>query len=352
MAAEEFEKYLHTRYIGKKRFSVEGGESLIPLLNTIIEHGAELGAEKVIIAMAHRGRLNALAHVLNKPYEVILSEFEETNLPPDTEGDGDVKYHLGYGNTRSLASGKKVKVSLLPNPSHLELIDPIQQGIVRCQQEIAGDKDRTRVVPVTIHGDASFTGQGIIPETLNLSELSGFRTGGTIHVIVNNQVGFTTAPRQGRFTPYPTDVAKMIQAPIFHVNGDDPEAVVWAGQVGDRVPAAVQVRRVHRHVVLPPARPQRDRRAGVHPAGHVPPDQGPQDRSRQAVPGEAAGRGQGRPGRARPPKKIVTERLDQARTSAQEYKPRMKVPAFSGVWKGMGKAGADWSAKTAVAGTC
>jgi 2-oxoglutarate dehydrogenase E1 component len=231
VSAEEFELYLKKVFGNAKRFGLEGGEALIPLLNTVVEEGAALGADKVILAMAHRGRLNTLAHVLNKPYEVILSEFMETNLPPDTDGDGDVKYHLGYGSTRSLASGKKVKVSLLPNPSHLELIDPIQQGIVRCQQEVVGDKDRTRVVPITIHGDASFTGQGIIPETLNLSELPGFRTGGTIHVIVNNQVGFTTPPRQGRFTPYPTDVAKMIQAPIFHVNGDDPEAVVWAAKL-------------------------------------------------------------------------------------------------------------------------
>ncbi len=347
VAAEEFERYLQTRYIGKKRFSVEGGESLIPLLNTLIEEGAGQGAEKVIIAMAHRGRLNALAHVLQKPYEVLLSEFEETNLPTDTEGDGDVKYHLGYSSSRTLASGRKVKVSLLPNPSHLELIDPIQQGIVRCQQEVAGDKDRTRVVPITIHGDASFTGQGIIPETLNLSELSGFRTGGTIHVIVNNQVGFTTPPRQGRFTPYPTDVAKMIQAPIFHVNGDDPEAVVWAAKLAMsfrqqfKCDVFIDMWCYRRHGHNETDEPEftqpvmyrqikgmktvrklyEDR---LLAEGKV--DQAELDRRR----------------------KIIIERLDQARAAAQELKPRMKVPQFSGVWKGMGKAGTDWSAKTAV----
>jgi 2-oxoglutarate dehydrogenase E1 component len=346
-AAEEFELYLKKVFGNAKRFGLEGGEALIPLLNTVVEEGATLGADKVIIAMAHRGRLNTLAHVLNKPYEVILSEFLETNLPPDAEGDGDVKYHLGYGSTRPLSSGKKVKVSLLPNPSHLELIDPIQQGIVRCQQEIAGDKERGRVVPITIHGDASFTGQGIIPETLNLSELSGFRTGGTIHVIVNNQVGFTTSPRQGRFTPYPTDVAKMIQAPIFHVNGDDPEAVVWAAKlaIGFRQQFKCDVfidlwcyrRNGHNETDEPEfTQPVMYRQIKTHKSvrklyeekllaeGKV--DQAELDRR----------------------KKIILERLDQARAAAQELKPRMKVPQFSGVWKGMGKAGADWSAKTGV----
>ena len=258
-ASEEFENYLHTRegLSQKKRFSLEGGEALIPMLNTLVEEGAQIGVEKFIMAMSHRGRLNALAHVFNKPYEVLLSEFMETNLPPDQDGDGDVKYHLGYANTRSVANNKKVKVSLLPNPSHLELIDPIQQGIIRCQQEFTGDKDRTRVVPVTLHGDAAFTGQGIVSETLNLSELPGFRTGGTIHIIVNNQVGFTTSPRQGRFTPYPTDVAKMIQAPIFHVNGDDPEAVVWAAKLAIGFRQQFKCDVFIRYVVLSPARAQR-----------------------------------------------------------------------------------------------
>ena len=347
VAAEEFEKYLQKVFVGAKRFGVEGAESLVPLLNTMIEHGAELGAEKVILAMAHRGRLNTLAHVLNKPYEVILSEFMETNLPPDTDGDGDVKYHLGYGSTRTLAGGKKVKVSLLPNPSHLELVDPIQQGIVRCQQEVAGDKDRTRVVPVTIHGDASFTGQGIIPETLNLSELAGFRTGGTIHVIVNNQVGFTTPPRQGRFTPYPTDVAKMIQAPIFHVNGDDPEAVVWAGKLAiafrQQFKCDVFIdmwcyrRHGHNETDEPEfTQPVMYRQIKGHPT------------TRDLYQAKLLAEGKVDQAELDRRKTIVSERLDQARESAREYKPRMRVPAFTGVWKGMGKAGADWSAKTGV----
>ena len=347
VAAEEFERYLQRVYIGKKRFSLEGGESLIPLLNTLVEEGAVLGADRVIIAMPHRGRLNTLAHVLNKPYEVLLSEFEETNLPPDTEGDGDVKYHLGYANHRSLPNNGKIKVSLLPNPSHLELIDPIQQGIVRSQQETSGDKDRTRVVPITIHGDASFTGQGIISETLNLSELSGYSTGGTIHVIVNNQIGFTTSPKQGRFTPYPTDVAKMIQAPIFHVNGDDPEACVWAAKlaIGFRQQFKCDVfidmwcyRRLGHNETDEPefTQPVMYREIKAHKTtreiyqqkllDEKKVDQAELDRRRT----------------------IVLERLEQARKQAEVMKPRDKVPAFSGVWKGFGKAGADWTAKTGV----
>ena len=349
VAAEEFERYLHTRegFIGKKRFSLEGAESLIPLLNTLVEEGAALGAEKVIMAMSHRGRLNTLAHVMNKPYEVILSEFIETNLAPDGEGDGDVKYHLGYANIRAVANNRKVKISLLPNPSHLELIDPIQQGIVRCQQEVAGDKDRTRVVPVTMHGDASFTGQGIISETLNLSELPGFRTGGTIHIIVNNQIGFTTAPKQGRFTPYPTDLAKMIQAPIFHVNGDDPEAVIWAAKmaIGFRQQFKCDVfidlwcYRRHGHN-------ENDEPEFTQPVMYR------QIKAHKSVRQLYADRLLAENRLSQPDmdamKNIVIERLDQARTLAQEVKPRVKVPMFTGVWKGFGKPGNDWTAKTGV----
>jgi 2-oxoglutarate dehydrogenase E1 component len=350
VAAEEFEQYLQNKdgFKGKKRFSLEGGEALIPLLNTIIEEGAVVGVEKIIMGMSHRGRLNTLAHVLNKPYEVILSEFMETNLAPDHEGDGDVKYHLGYANIRATASGKRIKVSLLPNPSHLELVDPIQQGIVRCQQEITNDKDRTRVVPVTIHGDAAFTGQGIVSETLNLSELHGFRTGGTIHIIVNNQIGFTTPPGQGRFTPYPTDVAKMIQAPIFHVNGDDPEAVIWAAKlaIGFRQQFKCDVfidmwcyrRYGHNEQDEPEfTQPNMYREIKAHKTTRILYAEKMVEQNRISQPDLDA------------MKNIVLERLDQARILAVEEKPRMKVPAFSGVWKGFGKPGTDWTAKTGVA---
>ncbi|HSW51013.1 MAG TPA: 2-oxoglutarate dehydrogenase E1 component, partial [Bryobacteraceae bacterium] len=230
VAAQGFEEYLASKYVGAKRFGLEGAESFIPMLNAVIEHGCSLGLDQLVLGMAHRGRLNTLAHVLNKPYEMILTEFEGV-LPSEDEGDGDVKYHLGYSHDRVTRCGRKVHVGLSFNPSHLELVNPVVEGIVRSKQYHFGDLLRTRVVPVLIHGDAAFTGQGIVLETLGLSEMPYWRTGGTIHIIINNQIGFTTMPKQGRFTPYPTDVAKTIQAPIFHVNGDDPEAAVRAVEI-------------------------------------------------------------------------------------------------------------------------
>ncbi len=229
VAAQGFEDFLALKQQGQKRFGLVGGEALIPLLNVLVDDGAVLGIEEVVVGMAHRGRLNVLAHVLNKPYEEILREFEGTQI---NQGDGDVKYHLGYAQDRLTKYNKPIHIALSYNPSHLELVDPIVVGIVRAKQNYRGDHaQRIRVVPILIHGDAAFCGQGIVHETLGLSELPYYRTGGTIHVIVNNQIGFTTLPRQGRFTPYPTDVAKMIQAPIFHVNGDDPEAVIQAAKL-------------------------------------------------------------------------------------------------------------------------
>ncbi|HEX4796361.1 MAG TPA: 2-oxoglutarate dehydrogenase E1 component [Humisphaera sp.] len=232
IAAEEFERFLRRTFQGKKTFSLEGAEATIPLLNSVVDDGAAMGIEEICMGMAHRGRLSVLAHVLNKPYEAILAEFKETNYVPGVQpGDGDVKYHLGYANDRPTRQSRCIHISLSPNPSHLELVNPVVEGIVRAKQNYRNDRDQKRIVPVLIHGDAAFTGQGIVFETLNLSELRGWRTGGTIHIIINNQIGFTTPPEQGRFTPYPTDVAKMIQAPIFHVNGDDPEACVHAARL-------------------------------------------------------------------------------------------------------------------------
>ncbi|MEC8645383.1 MAG: 2-oxoglutarate dehydrogenase E1 component [Candidatus Latescibacterota bacterium] len=229
--AEEFEQFLHTRYIGQKRFSLEGGESLIPLLDTLVESGASQGVDEVVIGMAHRGRLNVLAHMLHKPYEHILSEFE--GAADDGRGDteGDVKYHMGYSYDHVTEAGRKVHLSLSYNPSHLELVDPVIEGIVYAKQAYLRDEEGTRVVPVLVHGEAAFTGQGIVAETLNLSELNGYGTGGTIHIIINNQLGYTATPEETRFSPYPTDVAKQIQAPVFHVNADDPESVVQAVRV-------------------------------------------------------------------------------------------------------------------------
>ena len=231
VVAEAFEQYLQTRYIGHKRFSIEGAEALIPLLDALVEEGSHLGVEELVMGMAHRGRLNVLTHVLRKPYELILSEFEETFVPQKSEGDGDVKYHLGFSCDHTTAQDRKIHLSLSANPSHLELVDPVIEGIVHAKQDYLNDGERQRVVPILMHGEAAFTGQGIVPETLGLSQLEGYRTGGTLHIIINNQIGFTAPLQQTRSTPYPTDVAKMLQAPIFHVNADDPEAVVHAARL-------------------------------------------------------------------------------------------------------------------------
>ena len=229
--AQGFEEFLAKRFQTAKRFGLEGGEALIPLLNTLVSEGSMLGVDEIVMGMAHRGRLNTLAHVLHKPYDIILSEFEGKSIPAEHEGDGDVKYHLGYSHDRTTQGGRKIHIALSFNPSHLELVNPVVEGIVRAKQYYLGDTDRTRVVPILIHGDAAFTGQGVVLETLALSEMPFWRTGGTIHIIINNQIGFTTMPKQGRFTPYPTDVAMTIQAPVFHVNADDPEAVVHVAKL-------------------------------------------------------------------------------------------------------------------------
>lgn len=348
VAAEALEKFLHTRYIGQKRFSIEGGEALVPLINAIIDKGATLGAEQVIMSMAHRGRLNVLAHVVNKPYELMLSEFEGTNLrPTEVEGDGDVKYHLGYANERPLPDGLKVKVSLAPNPSHLELIDPIQQGIIRCKQTLLGDKDRRKVVPLCMHGDAAFTGQGIVQETLNLSELPGWRTGGTVHVIINNQIGFTTPPRESRFTPYPTDVAKTIQAPIFHVNGDDPEACVWAARL------AIEFRQQFRQDVLIDlwcyrrhGHNETDEPSFTQPVMYRQIDQ--HESVVKIYAKRLVDEGVVTDAEVQAMNDDVIGRLEKARALAKEVRPRGRVPRFGGVWRGFGRAGQDWTAQTAV----
>ncbi len=240
-AAEGFETFLHTKYVGAKRFSLQGAESVIPLLDALVSEAGELGAEEILMGMAHRGRLNVLTNIFGKPYELVLREFEGTAVLPNEEGDGDVKYHLGYTNRITSPSGNPLQVSLVPNPSHLEVVDPVVVGMCKAKQDAKQDLDGSRVIPILIHGEAAFTGQGVVPETISLSELDAYRTGGTIHLIINNQVGFTATAAQTRFTPYPTDVAKMIQAPIFHVNGDDPEAVVHAARLAMQFRQAFKV---------------------------------------------------------------------------------------------------------------
>jgi len=225
-AAELFERFLHTKFLGQKRFSLEGAESLIPLLDCLVEDAPEYGAREIVIGMAHRGRLNVLSNIIGKSLESIFSEFEDSPLIDSPFGSGDVKYHKGFSNDRTTGSGQVVHLSLTANPSHLEAVDPVVEGRVRAKQMRINDTEGSAIIPVLIHGDAAFAGQGIVAETLNLSKLAGYSTGGTIHVVVNNQIGFTTTPSEARSTLYCTDVAKMIQAPIFHVNGDEPEAVV------------------------------------------------------------------------------------------------------------------------------
>ena len=226
LEAESFETFLHAHYVGQKRFSLQGAESLMVILDVILQKCPDAGIEEICMGMAHRGRLNVLANFLKKSLNVVFTEFSENYIPNLVAGDGDVKYHLGYRTVRKLPSGGEVEIRLSANPSHLEAVDPVVEGTARARQRIRNDTEhRRKVLPLLLHGDAAFAGQGIVAETLNMSQLPGYSTGGTVHVVVNNQIGFTTLPEEGRSSMYATDVAKMIEAPIFHVNGDDPLAV-------------------------------------------------------------------------------------------------------------------------------
>ena len=234
--AEGFERFLHRRFPGTKRFGLDGGESLVPALEQIIKRGGALGVEDIVIGMSHRGRLNVLAAVMGKPYNVIFHEFQGgSSLPSDVQGSGDVKYHLGASSDRAF-DGNSVHLSLTANPSHLEIVNPVVIGKVRAKQAFklreTPDAGRGHVLPLLLHGDAAFAGQGVVAECFALSGLRGYGVGGTMHFVVNNQIGFTTSPRNSRSSPYPSDVALMVEAPIFHVNGDDPEAVTFAAKVG------------------------------------------------------------------------------------------------------------------------
>ncbi len=244
--AEGFEKFIDVKYTGTKRFGLDGGEALIPALEQIIKRGGNLGVKDIVFGMAHRGRLNVLTQVMGKTHRALFHEFKGGSFAPDdVEGSGDVKYHLGASSDREF-DGNKVHLSLTPNPSHLEIVDPVVLGKVRAKQDQHGDiVERSKVLPLLLHGDAAFAGQGVVAECLGLSGLKGHRTGGSIHFIINNQIGFTTYPRYSRSSPYPSDVAKMVEAPIFHVNGDDPEAVVFAAKV------AIEFRqKFHKPVVI------------------------------------------------------------------------------------------------------
>ena len=229
--AEGFEKFLHVKYTGTKRFGLDGGESLIPAMEQVIKRGGALGVEEIVIGMPHRGRLSVLANVMGKPFRAIFNEFQGGSFKPEeVDGSGDVKYHLGASSDREF-DGNTVHLSLTANPSHLEAVNPVVLGKVRAKQDQISDTGRAKVLSILLHGDAAFAGQGVVAECFGLSGLRGHKTGGTIHIIVNNQIGFTTAPHFSRSSPYPTDIALMVEAPIFHVNGDDPEAVVHAARV-------------------------------------------------------------------------------------------------------------------------
>ncbi|HEX3729173.1 MAG TPA: 2-oxoglutarate dehydrogenase E1 component [Opitutaceae bacterium] len=230
--AELFEKFLHSKYVGQKRFSLEGGETIIAALDAVIDHCPDVGVEEIVMGMAHRGRLNVLCSTMRKSFDVLFEQFSENYVPDTVAGDGDVKYHLGYESVLTTTSGQKVQMRLAANPSHLEIVNPVVEGKARAHQRIRNDmSERHKVLPLCIHGDAAIAGQGIVAETLNFSQLPGYLTGGTLHFVINNQIGFTTDPDDARSTRYCTDVAKMIEAPIFHVNGDDAEAMCLVSQL-------------------------------------------------------------------------------------------------------------------------
>jgi 2-oxoglutarate dehydrogenase E1 component len=232
VGAETFEQFLHKKYAGTKRFGLDGSETVVPAIEQILKRGSQLGMKEVVIAMAHRGRLNLLYNILNKPFRAIISEFlgNQAN-PEEAVGSGDVKYHMGASADREF-DGNNVHLSLQPNPSHLEVVAPVVIGRVRAKQNQHNDtNDRLSVLGIVLHGDAAFAGQGVVAETFDFSGLRGYRTGGTIHIVVNNQIGFTTSPNYSRSSPYCTDVAKMVMAPIMHINGDDPEAVIHASRI-------------------------------------------------------------------------------------------------------------------------
>ena len=347
VTAEGLEQFFQVKYPTAKRFSLEGSDALIPLLHGLIATGAEHGVAEMVFGMPHRGRLNVLSNVLGKPYEMLVSEFEGALLVKEATGDGDVKYHLGYSRDHTTASGTPVHLSLAPNPSHLEAINPVIEGMVRAKQNRLRDAERVRVLPVLMHGDAAFTGQGVVAETLWLSELTGYRSGGTIHVIVNNQIGFTTPPDFYRFTGQPSDVAKVIQGPVFHVNGDDPEAAVHAARLAiafrQRFKKDVFVNLVcyrrHGHNELDDptfTQPVMYRKIAAHPTPLA------VYRARLEAEGVVTP--------ADVDRRIAEfrELMGDAQTYARDFMPRQPVFAFGGLWKGLTWAGDDWTADTRV----
>jgi len=346
--AEGYEKFLHVKYMGTKRFGLDGAESLIPAMEAIIKRGGAMGVKDIVIGMPHRGRLSVLANVMQKPYRAIFNEFQGgSSKPEDVDGSGDVKYHLGASSDRSF-DGNTVHLSLTANPSHLEAVNPVVLGKVRAKQEQLGDKTRHQVLPILLHGDAAFAGQGVVAECFGLSGLVGHRTGGTIHIVVNNQIGFTTSPSFSRSSPYPTDIALMVEAPIFHVNGDDPEAVVHAAKV------ATEYRQTfHKDVVL-------DifcyRRFG-HNEGDEPMFTNPamytkikkQKTTLQLYTERLVRDGLIPEGEIEDMKAAFQARLNEEFEAGKDYKPN-KADWLDGRWKNMGREGEEYQpGQTAIA---
>ena len=347
LAADAFEHFLQVKYVGQKRFSLEGGATLIPMLDTLIETASGMGVEYMALGMAHRGRLNVLAHIVGKPLERIFGEFESDFAPVELMGHGDVKYHLGFSGQLTARNGKRLFLDLHYNPSHLEFVNPVLLGAIRARQDAMEDRRRERGVPVLIHGDASIAGEGIVPETLTMSQLPPYDTGGTIHIVINNQIGFTTTPWHARPTRYCTDIARVIEAPVFHVNGDDPEAAVHA------VALAVEYRaRFKRDVLVDMicyrkyGHNELDDPTFTQPAmyqkiaAHVPASRQYANRLlASGVMDEAS---------LRAMEQEIDAELQEAHRRVRSAPPAPIRERLGGLWKGLDWAGKDWNADTAV----
>ncbi|MCB1885804.1 MAG: 2-oxoglutarate dehydrogenase E1 component [Geminicoccaceae bacterium] len=344
---EGFEQFLHVKFPGTKRFGLDGGESTVVALEKLIHTSAELGVDEIVIGMPHRGRLNVLANVMGKPYAAILSEFQGGMVSDDVLGSGDVKYHLGTSTDRRLADGRTMHLSLTANPSHLEAVNPVVMGKVRAKQRLKGDPEHAKTMAVLMHGDAAFIGQGVVHECLEMDELKGYRIGGTIHIIVNNQIGFTTSPAYARSSPYPSDVARSVQAPIFHVNGDDPVAVTHVSRL-----AAEFRQRFQKDVVIDIwcyrrhghnegdepgfTQPLMYKKIAKHPT------------VRQAYAGQLEKDGVLKPGEADAVLDAFNKRLEEAHEASRSYR-RNKLDWLEGAWQGMRQASTEYQrGQTAV----
>jgi 2-oxoglutarate dehydrogenase E1 component len=347
LEADAFEQFLHVKYVGQKRFSLEGAGTLIPMLDALIETASGLGAEQIVLGMPHRGRLNVLAHVIGKPLERIFGEFESSFAPEDVSGHGDVKYHLGYSNSHMTRDGRMIHLDLNFNPSHLEFVNPVVLGSMRARQEVMRDPERDRGIPVLLHGDASFSGEGIVGEALTMSQIGAYQVGGTIHIVVNNQIGFTTSPWHARATRYCTDIARVIEAPVFHVNGDDPEAVVHA------ITLAVEYRATFKSDVIVDlvcyrkhGHNEMDDPTFTQPAmyktiaAHTPAARQYAERLQQEGVLDAE--------RLAAIEKDIEVRLNAAHQRARSAPNTGASDTLGGTWNGLEWAGEDWSAETKV----